>query len=82
MNAQVVEFGYITLFASAFPLAAALSIACNFIEVRSDMFKLAYVCRRPAATRASTIGTWQTVLTAQVGWAGSVSSPPCRLVLG
>jgi hypothetical protein len=31
---QVIQFGYITLFASAFPLAAALSVVCNLVEAR------------------------------------------------
>ena len=33
---MVMEFGYITLFASAFPLAAALSIVCNLIGTAPD----------------------------------------------
>ena len=37
---QVIEFGYVTLFASAFPLAAAVSVVANFIEVRSDAFRI------------------------------------------
>ena len=62
----VVQQGYITLFASAFPLCAALSFFCNLIEIRSDIFKLAFVTRRPPATRAANIGTWQSLITVQV----------------
>ena len=29
---MVIQFGYITLFASAFPLASALALACNGVE--------------------------------------------------
>lgn len=57
-----IQFGYITLFASAFPLAAALSLVCNIVEIRNDAFKLAFVHRRPAPERAHSIGVWQTVL--------------------
>merc|ERR1712139_255894 len=32
---MVIQFGYVTLFASAFPLASALSILCNAVEVYS-----------------------------------------------
>ena len=61
---MVIEFGYVTLFASAFPLAAALSVACNMIEIRSDIFKLSFVCQRPKALRANNIGTWRGVVRA------------------
>lgn len=63
---QVIEFGYITFFASAFPLASAVSIVCNLIEMRSDIFKLSFLCQRPPAMQAANIGTWEYVLTVQV----------------
>ena len=34
------QFGYVTLFASAFTLAPALAAIATFIEMRSDMWKL------------------------------------------
>jgi len=37
---MVIEFGYVSLFASAFPLAAAISVAANVVEVRSDAWRL------------------------------------------
>ena len=40
-----------TLFASAFPLAAAVSILFLFIEGRADLFKLLYVYQRPRVRR-------------------------------
>lgn len=61
---MVIEYGYITLFASAFPLASALSIVCNLIEIRSDGFKLAFVTRKPTARRVHSIGTWEKVVAA------------------
>lgn len=53
----VVQFGYVTLFASAFPLAGLLGIVMNFIEVRTDLFKLVYVHQRPHPETVSNIGT-------------------------
>merc|ERR1711972_1254786 len=61
---MVIEFGYITLFASAFPLAGLLSVACNLIEIKSDLFKLTRLYKRPEASRAANIGTWAKVLQA------------------
>jgi len=59
---MVIEFGYVTLFASAFPLAGVMSIVSNLIEMKSDMFKLALVYQRPMPHRASNIGIWRTLL--------------------
>ena len=44
-------YQYVTLFASAFPLAAAVSIVFLFIEGRADLFKLLYVYQRPRVRR-------------------------------
>lgn len=63
---MVIEFGYILLFAGVFPLAAALSLVNNVIEMKSDLFKLTFVVRRPDVVRARHIGTWIRVLEALV----------------
>ena len=55
---MVIGLGYITLFASAFPLASLLSYICNSLELRSDIFKLVYVTRKPHSERRATIGVW------------------------
>ncbi|XP_068231567.1 anoctamin-8-like [Palaemon carinicauda] len=54
-----VQFGYVTLFSSAFPLAAACALISNIIEIRSDAFKFCYVFQRPFGQRAQSIGIWQ-----------------------
>lgn len=59
---MVVQFGYVTLFASAFPLCSIITILFLFIEARSDMFKLLYLCRRPIVHRVKNIGVWFKVL--------------------
>ena len=70
---MAIQLGYVLLFASAFPLAAPLSLACNFIEIRSDAFKLAFTVRRPRVLRARDIGPWQTIITIIV-WASAVTN--------
>eukprot|EP00795_Rhopilema_esculentum_P008383 gene8383-14358_t len=60
---MVVQFGYVTLFASAFPLCSVITIGFLFIEARSDMFKLMFLCRKPIVRRANSIGVWFKVLT-------------------
>uniref|UniRef100_A0A7S0IR28 Anoctamin transmembrane domain-containing protein n=1 Tax=Calcidiscus leptoporus TaxID=127549 RepID=A0A7S0IR28_9EUKA len=60
---MAIQFGYVTLFASAFPLGAALALGCNAVELASDLWKLCHVYRRPAAARrVPGIGVWQHLL--------------------
>lgn len=54
-----IQFGYVTLFSSVFPLAALFALVSNVIEIRSDAFKLCYVFQRPFGSRANGIGVWQ-----------------------
>uniref|UniRef100_A0A7S1U8V0 Anoctamin transmembrane domain-containing protein n=1 Tax=Phaeomonas parva TaxID=124430 RepID=A0A7S1U8V0_9STRA len=61
---MVIEFGYITLFASAFPLASLVSFLCNFVEMKSDLYKVCNVYRRPPARWHFGIGPWLDVLKA------------------
>ncbi|CAG5119252.1 unnamed protein product [Candidula unifasciata] len=57
-----IQFGYITLFSSAFPLAALCALLNNIIEIRSDAFKLCHTFQRPFGQRVASIGIWQNVL--------------------
>ena len=60
---MTIQFGYITLFASAYPLAACLGVLANLVEVRSDGFKLARICRKPRSFRKGSVGTWLYLMT-------------------
>mmetsp|Transcript_35370 Transcript_35370/g.59610 ORF Transcript_35370/g.59610 Transcript_35370/m.59610 type:complete len:709 (-) Transcript_35370:156-2282(-) len=62
---MVLEFGYITMFASAMPIASLVSILYNFIEMQSDATKLTVALRRPPSVRARGIGIWQSLLLVQ-----------------
>ncbi|XP_062589601.1 anoctamin-10-like isoform X1 [Saccostrea cucullata] len=53
------QFGYVFLFSSAFPLAALWAFLNNITEIRSDAFKMVRVFQRPFAESASSIGAWQ-----------------------
>ncbi|XP_076268543.1 anoctamin 8 white walker isoform X3 [Rhynchophorus ferrugineus] len=56
---MTIQLGYVILFSSAFPPAAVCAMFNNLIEIRSDAFKLGYVCQRPFGQRVPNIGTWQ-----------------------
>ena len=48
---ELVHLQYITLFASAFPLGSAVTLLFLYVEIRSDLFKLLHVYRRPIPRR-------------------------------
>lgn len=59
----VINFAYITLFASAFPLAPALILFFHYLESLSDRYKILKVYQRPLPERAPQgIGSWLGVL--------------------
>merc|ERR1712151_1009384 len=56
---MVLDFGYVTLFAAAMPLASSLTILTNVAEIYLDYTKLHFVCRRPMPVRSGTMPeTW------------------------
>ncbi|XP_066504262.1 anoctamin-8 [Hoplias malabaricus] len=59
-----IQFGYVVLFSSAFPLAAMCALINNIIEIRSDAFKLCTGLQRPFGLRVASIGQWQKVMEA------------------
>ncbi|CAM4628772.1 anoctamin-8 isoform X1 [Lepidochelys kempii] len=59
-----IQFGYVVLFSSAFPLAALCALINNIIEIRSDAFKLCTGLQRPFGQRVESIGQWQKVMEA------------------
>ena len=60
---MVIEFGYIVLFASAFPLAGFFSCILHVIEAKSDQYKLLHLYQKPIPAKATSIGIWQSILT-------------------
>ncbi len=59
-----IQFGYVTLFSSAYPLAAVWALVNNVLEIRGDAFKLCHVHQRPFGQRVRNVGTWQTAMEA------------------
>jgi hypothetical protein len=58
----VIQYGFITLFVTSFPLAPLLALLNNYLEIRVDAYKLAKEMRRPLPRGAEDIGTWYTIL--------------------
>lgn len=60
---MILQFGFLSLFVSAFSLAPFFALANNILEIRIDAHKLLTVYRRPPAERATNIGIWDEVMT-------------------
>ena len=59
---SVLQFGFITIFVAAFPLAPLFALLNNWVEIRLDAQKFVCETRRPVADRAQDIGVWFTIL--------------------
>ena len=60
-SADALQFGYLTMFITAYPLASLMCLVQNFISIRVDAFTLCNLYRRPIPRRAQDIGRFQTV---------------------
>ena len=60
----VLQFGFITIFVAAFPLAPLFALLNNWIEIRLDAHKFVCETRRPVAERCQDIGVWFVILDA------------------
>ncbi|KAM9751743.1 anoctamin-7 isoform 1-T1 [Menidia menidia] len=61
---MVLQFGFITIFVAAFPLAPLFALLNNWVEIRLDAHKFVCEYRRPVAERAQNIGVWLIILEA------------------
>ncbi|KRY39173.1 Anoctamin-1 [Trichinella spiralis] len=59
---MMVQFGYVTLFVSIFPLAPMICLLNNIVEVRLDAINFVVSYRRPVPIRVAGIDTWHRCL--------------------
>jgi anoctamin-10/anoctamin-7 len=59
---MILQYGYTSLFVTAFPLAPLAALMNNYFEIRVDAYKLCSELRRPDPRGAEDIGTWYTIL--------------------
>ena len=55
---MVTQFGYVGLYSTIWPLAPLMALINNWLELRSDAFKVTAHMRRPVPVRSDTIGPW------------------------
>jgi anoctamin-10 len=56
-----IQFGYVFLFSSVYPMAAFWAVINNVLEIRADAFKLCRLYQRPVARRVKDTGAWQVI---------------------
>ena len=56
---QVIQLGFVTIFAPAFPIGPLFAIIVNAIAVKGEINMYCYYGRRHIAKGASGIGAWQ-----------------------
>ncbi|XP_076338167.1 anoctamin 1 isoform X2 [Tachypleus tridentatus] len=59
---MVLQFGFVTIFVVAFPLAPLFALLNNLFEIRLDARKFITSFRRPVPMRVKSIGIWYRIL--------------------
>ncbi|CAH1965740.1 unnamed protein product [Acanthoscelides obtectus] len=62
LNLRVLQYGFVTIFVAAFPLAPFFALLNNILEMRLDAQKLLTYYRRPVSQRVKDIGVWYRIL--------------------
>ncbi|ESK85554.1 hypothetical protein Moror_10042 [Moniliophthora roreri MCA 2997] len=60
---MIIQFGYVALWSTIWPLAPVMALLNNILEIRSDAFKITTHVRRPIPLRTESIGPWLEALT-------------------
>ncbi|GAW00708.1 DUF590-domain-containing protein [Lentinula edodes] len=70
---MVIQFGYVALWSTIWPLAPVMALLNNLLELRSDAFKITVHERRPTPVRTDTIGPWLEAL-AFLSWLAALTN--------
>ncbi|KAL1965483.1 hypothetical protein VTN77DRAFT_5739 [Rasamsonia byssochlamydoides] len=73
LREMCIQFGYLSLFSPVWPLVPVSFLINNWVELRSDFFKICRECKRPTPERTDTIGPWLDTL-GLLAWVGSITS--------
>ena len=71
---SVIQFGFVTMFVAAFPLAPFFALINNILELRIDAINFVVNFRRPVAERSQGIGVWFGILRTMSWFAVLVNS--------
>ncbi|CAF4175953.1 unnamed protein product [Rotaria socialis] len=60
----IIQYGFVTMFLVAFPLAPLCAFLNNIVEIRIDANKFVSDVRRPVAKKVADIGIWRLIIAA------------------
>lgn len=69
---MVVQFGYVSMFSTVWPLTAMCCMINDWVELRGDAIKVCKYTRKPVAHRADSIGPWVSNLKTLI-WLSSIT---------
>ncbi|KAH8802805.1 plasma membrane stress response protein-like protein [Xylogone sp. PMI_703] len=81
LREMTVQFGYLSLFSTVWPLAGLSFLINNWVELRGDALKIAIETQRPVPWRADTIGPWMNAL-GFLSWLGSLTTAALLFLFG
>lgn len=61
-NELMLQYGFVSLFSTAFPLCGVMALVNNIVEIRSDAYKLIVAHQRPIPRMAEDIGSWYNIM--------------------
>ncbi|KAG7088094.1 hypothetical protein E1B28_012120 [Marasmius oreades] len=70
---MVIQFGYVALWSTIWPLAPVMALVNNVVEMRSDAFKITVHARRPVPVRTDSIGVWVQAMSF-LSWVGALTN--------
>jgi hypothetical protein len=73
ISEMVIQFGHLALFSPVWPLVSIGFFINNWIELRSDFFKICFEHQRPHPVRTDGIGPWIDSLDS-LTWLGSITT--------
>lgn len=76
----VIQYGFVTLFVAAFPLAPLLALINNVFEVRLDAYKYTTQMRRPLGQQVSSERECRRQWEHQLGELGTTTLDCCALI--
>ena len=59
---SMIDIGYITLFAAAFPIGPMIALLANVVEIKIKIFSLLHLFKRPRCDRCAGIGEWLNIM--------------------
>jgi|MDSY01.2.fsa_nt_gb hypothetical protein len=75
---MVFQFGYATIFFTAFPIAPLMAFLANYMQIRYDLYKICQLSRRVMPTSNEDIGSWENIVNV-IGTIAVVSN--CALIV-